>query len=128
MGKEQTSTKKRKFPWKTLDPYPNKKVHYIRRRGIYVDAQTGQWFFLVLGLPWIICGTGFALAGESFLITLISFIIGLPFTLAAVYCFLSHTEELKIEAEKKAARDEKQRIWREKRRAERKARKRGKGR
>ncbi len=122
MGQNQAPEKKRRFPWKTINPYPNPNVTYRRAGGIYVDAQTGQWFFLLFGLPCLILGIGFAIAGKTSLFSVIYLVIGILFSLVALYCFLSHREDLKIEAEKKAARDEKQRLWREKRWSEREVR------
>ena len=127
MSKNQDSEKKRRFPWKTIDPYPIPNVNYRSVGGIggiYVDAQTGQWFFLLFAVPSLIVSIGVIICGKTSLVSVIFLVIGILCSLVSLYCFLSHREDLKIEAEKKAARDEKQRLWREKRRSERKNRKR----
>ena len=112
---------KKKFPWRTLEPYRyRKRRRYVgaRKGGIRVDALEGQWFFLVLGVPWLIVGIGFAVKGIAIAFSIVSIVLGIICCLISFYAFLSRREDLKIEAEKQAARDEKQRLWREKRRAE----------
>ncbi|MBE6951439.1 MAG: hypothetical protein E7451_08915 [Ruminococcaceae bacterium] len=110
------NNEKRKFPWKTW-----KSRHSKNHRGhgfIHIDALEGQWFFLVMGGIWLLIGLLVGIFNHpAFLV--IGLLIGLPCCGLSVYCRLSRKEELEIEAKRQAERDEKQRIWREKRRQER---------
>lgn len=115
---------KKNFPWHTPKRYrwryyTGGRTRFFSGDSMW-DAHTARFFHALFGVPWILCGI---LSIPDIPIMIICFSVTGISWLIALYAHLSIRENEKFAAEEQAARDEKQRLWREKRRTERAAKK-----
>lgn len=121
MSEKEYSTSERKYPWKKPE-YKNNRYAGVSTGVIYLsDPKDGFLYFFLMGAVYVGFGIAFLIAKIALGIAIVFLIAGAVLWLIGLYAYLSHRELKKIEFEKQQQREEKQRLWREKRRAERNA-------
>ena len=88
------------------------------------EPRDGFLYFFLLGAIFVGFGIAFLIAHIALGIAIVFLLAGAVLWIIGLYAYLSHRELKKIEHEKQQQREEKQRIWREKRREARKTQKR----